>query len=235
MTNHESFKRRVRERMEKTGERYGAARRALLGGLAEPAVVGEQSDPTRRRVRVTEPEVDDLAIKRATGRDWDEWSDLIDAWPGNDRGHTAIASYIAEAHGLEGWWGQAVTVGYERITGRRVVNQMADGTFSAGKTRTVTADATALRSMIVDDADRVDLFPGLETRLRSKPESKALRVGVAIDGEAIGSVLFSFTAKPDGRAMVNVSHDGLPDSAAVDRWKQYWADWLLAIDERAAT
>lgn len=29
MTTHESFKRRVRERMEKTGERYGAARRAV--------------------------------------------------------------------------------------------------------------------------------------------------------------------------------------------------------------
>ena len=48
MTKHESFKRRVRERMEKTGERYGAARRALLGGLAEPATAGraERPDPT---------------------------------------------------------------------------------------------------------------------------------------------------------------------------------------------
>ena len=81
----------------------------------------------------------------------------------------------------------------------------------------------------------MELFPGLETRLRSKPASKALRVGVAIDGEAIGSVLFSFTPKSDGRAMVNVSHDGLPDSAAVERWKQYWSDWLLAIDEREVT
>jgi hypothetical protein len=232
MTKHESFKRRVRERMEKTGERYGAARRALLGGLAEPAQAG---DPTRRRVRVAEPEVDDLSVKRATGRDWDEWCDLIDAWPGNERGHAAIAAHVAETYGVDGWWGQGVTVGYERITGRRVVNQMADGTFSAGKTRTVTADLAALRAGIVDADDRVELFPGLETRLRSKPESKALRVGVAIDGEAIGSALFSFTPKPDGRVMVNVSHDGLPDSDAVERWKQYWTDWLLAIDDAAAT
>jgi hypothetical protein len=233
MTKHESFKRRVRERMEKTGERYGAARRALLGGLVEPAVAGEQSDPTRRRVRVSEPEVDDLSIKRATGRDWDEWCDLIDAWPGNHRGHTAIAAHIAETHGLDGWWGQGVTVGYERITGRRVVNQMADGTFSAGKTRTVTVDLAVLRSLLVDDADRSALFPGLETQLRSRPGSKALRVGVAIDDQAIGSALFTFTPKDDGRVMINVSHDGLPDAAAVERWKQYWTDWLAAIDETA--
>lgn len=103
----------------------------------------------------------------------------------------------------------------------------------SGKTRTVTIDVAELRAAIVDDDDRVALFPGLETRLRSKPASKALRIGVAIDGEAIGSVLFSFTPKGDGRAMINVSHDDLPDTASVERWKQYWADWLLAIDDAA--
>lgn len=45
-------------------------------------------------------------------------------------------------------------------------------------------------------------LPGLETTLRSKPTSTALRVGVAIDGEPIGSVLFSFTPKGEGRAMI---------------------------------
>jgi hypothetical protein len=232
MTTNESFKKRVRERMEQTGERYGAARRVLLGGLAH-SVRPDPTTSTSPRIRVTEPEFDDLSVKRATGRDWDEWCDLIDAWPGNAQGHSAIAAHIAEVYGLDGWWGQGVTVGYERITGRRVANQMSDGTFSAGKTRTCTVDVDALRSMIVDDDERVELFPGLETNLRSKPTSKALRIGVAIDGEPIGSALFSFTPKPDGRTMINVSHDALPDTAAVERWKQYWSDWLAAIDDIA--
>jgi hypothetical protein len=230
MTTNESFKRRVRERMEKTGERDGAARRALLGGFADP-LAHTTASGGGRRIRVSEPEVDDLAIKRATGRDWDEWCDLIDAWPGNDRGHAAIAAFVAESHGVDGWWGQGVTVGYERITGRRVVNQMADGTFSAGKTRTVSVDLAQLRSLITSDSDRVALFPGLDTHLRSKPTSKALRVGVSIDGEAIGSALFSFTPKADGRVMINVSHDELSDAYSVARWKSYWTDWLAAVDE----
>lgn len=229
MTKQESFKRRVRERMEKTGERYGAARRALLGGLPDTSPAA--SSPGGPRVWVSQPEVDDLAIKRATGRDWNEWCDLIDAWPGNDQGHTAIAAHVAAVYGVEGWWGQGVVVGYERITGRRVPNQMADGTFSAGKTRTVAVDLAELRAAIVDDGDRVDLFPGLETTLRSKPASKALRIGVAIDGEPVGSALFSFTPKPDGRVMLNVSHDQLPDAAAVEHWKAYWSDWLAALDD----
>ena len=234
MTKQESFKRRVRERMEKTGERYGAARRALLGGLADTTQTSAQeANGTRVRVRATEPEVDDLTIKRATGRDWDEWCDLIEAWPGHDGDHRAIAAHIHDEYGIGMWWVQAVTVGYERITGRRVANQLSDGTFSAGKTRTVTVDLAALRAAIVDDADRAILLPGLDTHLRSKPTSKALRIGVAIDGQPIGSALFSFVPREDGRVMVNVSHDELPDSAAVAQWKQYWADWLAAIDETA--
>ncbi len=231
MTTQESFKRRVRERMEKTGERYGAARRALLGGFVDAATAATNMPHNRPRVRISEPEVDDLAIKRATGRDWDEWCDLIDAWPGNDRGHGAIAAHVAEAYGVEGWWGQGVTVGYERIAGRRVLNQMSDGTFSAGKTRTVIVDVDLLRSLIVDDDGRTSLFPGLDTHLRSKPTSKALRIGIAIEGRAVGSALFSFTPKPDGKVLLNVSHDELPDAGAVTRWKQYWTDWLAAIDD----
>ena len=49
MTKNESFKRRVRERMEQTGERYGAARRVLLGGLANITQAGP-SDPRDCRV-----------------------------------------------------------------------------------------------------------------------------------------------------------------------------------------
>lgn len=229
MTKQESFKRRVRERMEKTGERYGAARRALLGGFVDNGPTSGDAGPAGR-VRASQPEVNDLSVQRATGRDWDEWCDLIDTWPGRDGGHAAIAAHVAEVYGVGGWWSHGVAVGYERITGRRGVNQMADGTFSAGKTRTVTVDVDALRASIIDDLDRRELFPGLETTLRSKPTSKALRVGVAIDGEAIGSVLFSFAPKGDGRVVISLSHDGLPDSAAVERWKQYWADWLAAVD-----
>lgn len=59
--------------MERTGERYGAARRVLLGGLSPDTDIGVTSGVAGRRVRVSEPEVDDTSILRATGRDWDEW------------------------------------------------------------------------------------------------------------------------------------------------------------------
>ena len=43
----------------------------------------------------------DDTLREATGRGWDEWCDIIDAWPGHSDGHTAIATYLHEEHGVD--------------------------------------------------------------------------------------------------------------------------------------
>lgn len=215
MTRQESFKRRIRARMEKTGERYVAARRVLV----------EQA--TRRaRKWVAEPEVGDDAVREATGRGWEEWCELIDAWPGNDRGHTAIAGWLNNDIGVEGWWAQTVTLGYERITGRRLPYQQPDGTFSANKTKTVQVDAELLRKMLLDDGHRSELFPGQETELRSRPASKVVRLGI---GPCVAQI--ALEPRADGRTTVSVAHEKLPDADSVEQWRFYWNEWLDALDD----
>lgn len=219
MTKQEALKRRIRERMTKTGERYGAARRVVLAA-------GESAPPPTIRVWAAEPEFTDEVIRTNTGQSWDEWCGLIEAFPGHVEGHAPIAAHLIAEHGLNGWWAHGVTVGFERITGRRLKNQMADGTFTAAKTKTVTVDVEALRALLVDDAGRADLFPGFGSVLRSKPTSKALKVGFET-----GAALFSIEALADGRTRINVAHEGLASAVDVELWKAYWADWLAAIDE----
>jgi hypothetical protein len=214
MTLHDTFKRRVRARMSKTGERYAAARRVVLAERAGA-----------RRTWAAEPEIGDTKLKEVTGKGWDAWCDLIDGWPEHDRGHSAVASWVQAEFGIDGWWAQTVTVGWERITGRRVPYQMADGTFTISRSRTVTIDTTALRQALLSDDQRVDLFPGHDTVLRSRPTTKALRVAIG-DGIA----LFTIDALGDGRAKMVVSHEKLPSSEAAEEWRFYWSEWLDAID-----
>ncbi|MGH8873009.1 MAG: hypothetical protein ACRDWS_13675 [Acidimicrobiia bacterium] len=168
----------------------------------------------------------DDSVRSATGRGWDEWCDVIDAWPGHTGGHTAIASHLQGEHGVDSWWAQTVTVGYERITGLRLPYQQPDGTFSAGKSRTVTADAARLRGMLLDDTGRADLFPGLDTELRSQPTAKVLRIAI---GPGVAQIALDFQA--EGRVKITIAHERLPSPGEVDRWKQYWTDWLESVDE----
>jgi len=118
-----------------------------------------------------------------------------------------------------------VTGGYERITGLRLPYQQPDGTFSAGKSRTVTADTDFLRGMLLDDDDRSDLFPGLDTELRSRPTSKVLRIGIGP-----GTAQIALDPASEGRVKVTIAHERLPSPAEVDQWKNYWSEWLEAID-----
>lgn len=223
MTKQETFKRRVRERMLKTGERYGAARRALL-----------KPHGSTRREWVAQPEHSDAVIVEKTGRGWDDWVDLIDAGPGREAGHTAIAAWVNTVHGIPGWWAQNVTVSYERITGLRLPGQMADGTFTVSKSRIVHLERDALRAMLLDDADRADLIPGFDTELKSKPASKSLRFTLGREGADLGVVMFTVDDAPRDRIRVTVTHEKLPSLDESEPWRDFWGEWLDAVEELAA-
>jgi hypothetical protein len=194
-----------------------------------PAPSAPTAQPTE------EPAARPTASTAARVRQWDEWANLIDAGPGRLAGHTAIAAWLHAEHGLTGWWAQGVTVGYERIAGLRLPGQMPDGTFSVSRSRVLELPALLLRTALLDDAGRADLFPGINTVLRSKPAAKALRFAAFRAGQPLGSLLFSADPLPDGRLRVTVTHDKLPDFDAGEQWKQFWADWLAAVARAVLT
>ena len=78
MTTQKLFKRRVRERMSKTGESYTAARLHVV--------------PTRNRIETDRTNLasarelaSDEKLTEATGRDWDAWLSILDRWGARDR------------------------------------------------------------------------------------------------------------------------------------------------------
>lgn len=61
----------------------------------------------------------DERVRAQTGKTTAEWNRLLDRWGARRKGHTATARYLAEAHGLSGWWAQMVAVRYEYVRGLR--------------------------------------------------------------------------------------------------------------------
>ena len=186
----------------------------------------QASPRTQRRRWVAEPEVSETAVVEATGRGWNNWCDTIEASGAHASGHSEIARYLHEHLDVEYWWAQTIAVGFERITGLRLAHQYPDGSFRASKSKTVNAALNDVRSALIDDKRRAELFGGTATNLRSKPTSKALRFDVGS-----GVAIINFTPKPDGRTTLSVGHEGLEDPDAVQRWKAFWARWLDNVDE----
>jgi hypothetical protein len=167
----------------------------------------------------TPPRMSDDAIQRGSGKTWTEWRAILDAWGAVNKPHDEIARYLAEDHGVDGWWAQGVTVGYERMIGRRAVGQRADGTFSTSASRTLRAGiAEHFAAWINDTTWGAWLTPGLLT-LRTAHEHRSARFD---DNDYGGIVALYFASKGEGRSSVNVQIENLPSADAILERKAAW-------------
>ena len=202
MTTQQSFKRRVRDRMAKTGESYTAARAQLLPD-PEPGY---------------EPQYSDEAVRRATGRGYREWFADLDEWGAAEREHGEIARRLSDEFGIPGWWCQNVTVEYERARGLRPLRGDRDGTHNVSASKTVAVPAERLFDAF---AGR---WPELTERTAQPPrtarydwEDGATRVHV------------TFTAKGDAKSTVAVSHERIADEETADLLKAMWRERLAEL------
>jgi hypothetical protein len=208
MTRQKSFKRLVRARMEKTGESYTAARASLLAAEEPKATEGPALT------------MSDQAIRRRTGRGWEEWFDLLDEWGAAERSHPEMARWIAEEHGVRGWDSQSVVVSYERARGLRAVGEHADG-FTVTATKTVAVPIERLYEAFVDEALRLSWLPEGDLRERTATRPKSARFDW---GETDTRVVVGFIDKGDGRSTAALAHEKLPDAAEAERMKAFWRE-----------
>lgn len=215
MTRQKSFKRLVRARMDKTGESYAAARAALLAAAEPKAAPGPALT------------MSDEAIRRRTGRGWEEWFALLDDWGAAERSHPEIARWLADAHAVDGWDAQAVTVSYERARGLRAVGQRPDG-FAITASKTVAVPVERLYEAFVDESQRRRWLPGGELRERSASRPKSARFDWR-DGDSRINV--GFVAKGEAKSSVGLEHTRLADAAEAERMKAFWRTHVAALKE----
>jgi len=215
MTRQKSFKRLVRSRMEKTGESYTAARAVLLAADEPQATV----EPVFT--------VSEEAIRRRTGRGWEELFDVLDEWDAAGRPHKEIVRWLVEEQGIDGWGAQAVTVSYERARGLRAVGERPDG-FSVTASKTVAVPVDRLYDAFVDESLREQWLPDgeLSERTATKPKSARFDWG---DGET--RVIVGFDEKGEAKSTVGLAHERLADAEEADRMKTFWRERVAALKE----
>ena len=207
MTQQRSFKRLVRNRMEKTGESYTAAR-AMLLAAAEPAPWLATSDE---------------AIRERTGRGWEEWFDVLDAWGAVEMKHRDIARSVATELEIDplAWNAQAITASYERTRGLRVAGQKEDG-FSITASKTIGVPIERLYDAFFATAD-----DRLRERTVRRPRSARFDWG---DGGS--RVHVTFDAKDEQKSRIVVEHARLADADEAEHMKAFWRERLSELKGR---
>jgi hypothetical protein len=218
MTKQRTFKRRVRERMAKTGESYTAARRMLIAR-------GERPDSGAVPF---EPPVADERVLEATGRGWQAWLELLDGWGAAALSHTEIARRLREELGVDGWYAQSITVGYERARGLRAPGQRPDG-FAVGASRTIAVPVERLFEAFTDEPLRERWLPGADLRVRTATAPRTARYDWE-DGST--RVILGFEPAGDAKSRVALSHERLPDADTAEEMKAWWRERLTELKTR---
>lgn len=170
---------------------------------------------------VAEPHMGDEAVRKGTGRDWYEWLDVLDAWGARERAHPEIARYVGEEHGIDGWWAQTVTVGYERIRGMRKVNERPDG-FSMNASKTVPLPVDTLFELFTDDGRRAAWLGDDVLRLRTSVPPKSARFDILDDG---GILAVTFIDKGE-RSAAQLQVEKIPTEDELARRRSIWKSRL---------
>jgi hypothetical protein len=160
----------------------------------------------------------DERLVEKTGKTHAEWFALLDDWGGREKTHTEIADHLIDGLGVPGWWGQSITVSYERMLGRRAVGQTVNG-WTVNASKTVAVGVDVLFDAVVEDDRRQGWLPDADLVLRTATKPKSARY----DWEGGSTrVNITFEAKSPTKATVFVSHERLPDKGTLDAMKQYW-------------
>ena len=225
MTTQKLFKRRVRERMAKTGERYATARshveRQRARATAAPAETPKPPDESLDLAAALELASDEKLVE-ATGQGWLSWIAVLDAWGARDRTHPATVNYLTSEHDVPGWWRQTLTVGYQRARGMRRKHQQADG-YSVYASRTIGVPVGVLFRTFVDDDIRVRWLDDGQMTLRSAQPTLVAR----FDWERGPSrVMVTFEAKGPAKAAAYLTHERLPNQEAGEAAKSAWKERL---------
>jgi hypothetical protein len=230
MTQASKLKQAIRARAKKTGERYTAARRHVLGLRkpdTRPAPAPAAPPPSRP--------FSDAALVAKTGHGFDHWFAVLDAFGAEAKGHTAAARHLRDDHGVPGWHSQGITVAWEREHGLRAVNQ-AKGGFQVTVTKAVHAGVPAVVKALrrpgpwLEGAD-----PGLRAALAKGVRPPAKGITTRADGLARlrykwagTTVEFWIEPRPRG-ASVAVGNLGLADPAAVEVRRAQWRQALGSL------
>ncbi|MBX3361569.1 MAG: hypothetical protein KF912_05235 [Phycisphaeraceae bacterium] len=213
------------------GKTTAAKTTAMKWSLSKPSPT--KTPVVRTKQTVKSGGVSDEAVLRKTGHGWEHWMAVLDAFDVKRHGHKAAAEHLHAEHGVDEWWSQMVTVGYEQKRGLRQLRQKADG-FSASASRTIGAGISRVLDAFEDKAQAARWLPeGVVVHKVTRPpmkDGRPTKPGSArmtwSDRTKTLSAWISEKSAKDGavKTVVQVQHDKLPDAQTCDQMRAMWSE-----------
>ncbi len=166
------------------------------------------------------------AVARRTGKNWDDWFEVLDNAGAATLDQRGIIAILAQKHGIGPWWQQMIAVGYESLRAKSDKPPAADG-FQISSSCTLQAPLARVFRLWNDAGERARWLSDDRFVVRGTSGEKTLR---ARWGKGTSHVAVSFAEK-SGRTHVSVDHMQIESRDAAEQMKAYWAKKLGLLDQ----
>ena len=173
------------------------------------------------KASATTERISDEALKKKTGRDWQEWFANLDQAGATKLSHKQIVAMVQGQLTLTSWWGQMIAVGYEQERGLRVPHEKPSG-FEISVSKTIKIPIGTAFLLFEDAKIRRRWLQDPAYDVRKATENKSLRITWP-DGT---SVVVDFYPKSSNKTQIVVQHQKIDGAKAADKMKKYWAEQL---------
>lgn len=165
-------------------------------------------------------------VRRATGREREEWFALLDAWGAVGRPYGEISDWLIEEHGLSRWWAQKLIVEYEQERGVRAPGVRRDGTFEVSASKTVGAPVDRVFDAFVNGRRRNRWLTDASMSLSDSEPGRSARF---LWEDRSSRVTVAFVDKGSSRSTVTVSHARITHAGQAQRAKARWRQRLVEL------
>ncbi len=185
---------------------------------------------SRRRARpaaAAKPPFTDTALKAKTGRDWAAWCARLDAAGAATLSHREIVRLVHRHCASGDWWAQMITVGYERLRGRRAANERRSG-FAVSASKTIAATAPEVFAAWMNARRRTRWLAGVNITIRRTTAPRSLRLTCDDDDSEIE---VRITARGRAKCAVTVDHTKLASAQLVAERRHCWKEMLRGLQQ----
>jgi hypothetical protein len=162
--------------------------------------------------------ISEEAVKKSTGKSWNEWFLLLNKAGAKKLEHKAIAEMLHKKHGLSGWWSQMVTVQYEQEIKGRKMHEKPEG-FQISKSKTFPFSLPKIFSAVQFPSQRKNWLKNFEFTITKSTKNKSIR-GKWDGGKT--NIEFQFYLKDNTKTQLVIQHSKISSGKEAEKLKTFW-------------
>lgn len=188
------------------------------------------------------------SVIKHTGKDWDQWVQILEKAGGRSWSHKEISEYLNKKYLTTWWWTHIVATGYEVFIQRKVAGRNLKGEYQITSTKTFKVDGDKLWKFIASDKgiamwlapmSKFKLTPksvyeredGVYGEIRTMKAPLRVRFTWRDGDESKPTVVQMFVVhrKNKDSSILCFTHEKLTDGRIKEQLKEHWVSVLEKI------